>query len=132
MPPKQKMLQRCGIRYLGFPLRLPVHRKDLSEDAAAAIIKNLAPSFFGVLITYLDRAIEIAALYDALGARIDFRRSVEDSGGQKSREKPASSCRNEALVDGVFQAALAYAAQKPYLFFSTNLSNQCDSVVRFD
>jgi len=85
-----------------------------------------------VLITYFDRATEIAALCDALGARIDFRRSVEDSGGQKSREKPASSCRNEALVDGVFQAALAYAAQKPYLFFSTNLSNQCDSVMRFD
>jgi hypothetical protein len=28
MPRKQKMLQRCGIRYLGFPLRLPVHYEN--------------------------------------------------------------------------------------------------------
>jgi len=43
-----------------------------------------------------------AGLSRAFGARIDFRRSVEDSGGRKSREKSASSCRNEALVEGVF------------------------------
>jgi hypothetical protein len=31
------MLQQCGIRYLGFPLRLPVHREDLTEEEAAQI-----------------------------------------------------------------------------------------------
>jgi phosphoribosylanthranilate isomerase len=30
-----EMLQQCGIRYLGFPLRLPVHREDLTEEEAA-------------------------------------------------------------------------------------------------
>jgi phosphoribosylanthranilate isomerase len=65
-----QMLQRCGIRYLGFPLRLPVHREDLTEEEAAAIIKSLAPPVFGVLITYLDEASEIAAFCHALGARI--------------------------------------------------------------
>jgi hypothetical protein len=25
------LLQECGIRYLGFPLRLPVNRADLTE-----------------------------------------------------------------------------------------------------
>jgi phosphoribosylanthranilate isomerase len=64
------MLQRCGVRYLGFPLRLPVHREDLSEKQAAAIIKSLAAPAFGVLITYLDRASEIAAFCDTLGTRI--------------------------------------------------------------
>ena len=49
-----QMLQQCGVRYLGFPLRLPVHREDLTEEEAAAIIKSLAPPVFGVLITYLD------------------------------------------------------------------------------
>ncbi|HXT56793.1 MAG TPA: hypothetical protein VN826_20020 [Candidatus Eisenbacteria bacterium] len=39
------MLQRCGIRYLGFPLRLPVHREHLSADEVPAIIKSLAPPF---------------------------------------------------------------------------------------
>jgi phosphoribosylanthranilate isomerase len=65
-----EMLQQCGVRYLGFPLRLPVHREDLTEEAAAAIIKSLAPPVFGVLITYLSDGREIAAFCHALGARI--------------------------------------------------------------
>ena len=65
-----EMLQQCGVRYLGFPLRLPVHREDLTEEEAAAIIKSLAPPVFGVLITYLDQASEIAGFCHALGARI--------------------------------------------------------------
>jgi phosphoribosylanthranilate isomerase len=65
-----QMLQQCGVRYLGFPLRLPVHREDLTEQDAAAIIKSLAPPVFGVLITYLSEARELAAFCHALGARI--------------------------------------------------------------
>jgi phosphoribosylanthranilate isomerase len=68
--PEAEMLQQCGVRYLGFPLRLPVHREDLTEEEAAAIIKSLAPPVFGVLITYTHEASEIAALCHALGARI--------------------------------------------------------------
>ena len=65
-----QMLQHCGVRYLGFPLRLPVHREDLTEDEAASIFKGLVPPVFGVLITYLDQADEIAAFSRSLGARI--------------------------------------------------------------
>jgi phosphoribosylanthranilate isomerase len=65
-----EMLQQCGIRYLGFPLRLPVHRADLSERKAAAIITSLRPPVFGVLITYLDEASAITAFCRKLGARI--------------------------------------------------------------
>ena len=65
-----QMLQQCGVRYLGFPLRLPVHREDLTEEEAAAIIKNLAPPVCGVLITYISEPSEIAAFCHALGARI--------------------------------------------------------------
>lgn len=64
------MLQQCGVRYLGFPLRLTVHREDLTESEAAMIIKSLVPPVSGVLITYLDEANEIAAFCHALGARI--------------------------------------------------------------
>jgi phosphoribosylanthranilate isomerase len=35
-----EMLRQCGVRYLGFPLRLPVHPEDLTEKEAAAIIKS--------------------------------------------------------------------------------------------
>jgi phosphoribosylanthranilate isomerase len=65
-----QMLQQLGVRYLGFPLRLPVHREDLTEEAAASIIKSLTPPVSGVLITYLDQASEIATFCHALGVRI--------------------------------------------------------------
>ena len=65
-----QMLQQCGVRYLGFPLRLPVHREDLTERAAATIISGLVPPVFGVLITYLDEANEIVGLCHSLGSRI--------------------------------------------------------------
>lgn len=65
-----QMLIDCGVHYLGFPLRLDVHKEDLSEDAAAAVIRSLPPSTCGILITYLDQAQEIAGLCHYLGAPI--------------------------------------------------------------
>ena len=65
-----RMLQACGVRYLGFPLRLAVHREDISEEDAATIIRGLEPPVLGVLITYLDSAREIAAFAASLGAPI--------------------------------------------------------------
>jgi phosphoribosylanthranilate isomerase len=65
-----QMLQQCGVRYLGFPLRLAVHREDLTESEASNLIRGLVPPVFGVLITYLCEASEITAFCHALGARI--------------------------------------------------------------
>ncbi|HSF57611.1 MAG TPA: phosphoribosylanthranilate isomerase, partial [Candidatus Binatia bacterium] len=65
-----QMLQQCGVRYLGFPLRLAVHREDLTESEASTLIRGLVPPVFGVLITYLCEASEITAFCHALGARI--------------------------------------------------------------
>jgi phosphoribosylanthranilate isomerase len=64
------LLIACGVRYLGFPLRLPVHAEDLSEEAAAAIIRSIHPPCFGVAITYQDDAQEIAEFTDFLGASL--------------------------------------------------------------
>jgi phosphoribosylanthranilate isomerase len=64
------LLQECGIHYLGFPLRLPVNREDLTETEAAAIIGSLRPPARGVLITYLDQAVTIADFCRALSARM--------------------------------------------------------------
>jgi phosphoribosylanthranilate isomerase len=65
-----EMLQQCGVKYLGFPLRLPVHREDISEEEASRIIHNLEPPVFGVLITYLEDGREIAEFCASTGARI--------------------------------------------------------------
>jgi phosphoribosylanthranilate isomerase len=64
------LLQECGVRWLGFPLRLPVNREDLTEAEATAIIRGLRPPAHAVLITYLAEAWAIAGFCDALGARI--------------------------------------------------------------
>lgn len=64
------MLQQCGVRYLGFPLRLAVHQEDLSEERASKIIGRLQPPVFGILITYLQEAREIAEFCASMGARI--------------------------------------------------------------
>lgn len=64
-----RLLMRCGIRWLGFPLRLPVNTEDLSEDEAARIIRKLPPTCVGVLITYMEQALEVLDLCQFLGAR---------------------------------------------------------------
>jgi phosphoribosylanthranilate isomerase len=64
------LLQECGVQWLGFPLRLPVHRADLTEADAATIIRRLRPPAQAVLITYLDEAGAIAEFCAALGARV--------------------------------------------------------------
>ncbi|MBX2975277.1 MAG: hypothetical protein KF721_04020 [Ignavibacteriaceae bacterium] len=54
-----KMLMDLGVEYLGFPLRLPVNKEDLSEEEAIQVIKHIKPPHKAVLITYLDKADEI-------------------------------------------------------------------------
>ena len=65
-----RLIEECGVGYLGFPLRLPVHAEDVSEAEAARIIRGIAPPAQAVLITYLDDPEEIAALCAVLGVRI--------------------------------------------------------------
>lgn len=64
-----RMLVGLGIRWLGFPLRLSVHREDLTEWEAARIIKSLPRDVFGVLITYASHWKEVLDLCAFLGAR---------------------------------------------------------------
>lgn len=69
-PEEADLMIRCGVRYLGFPLRLPVHAEDLSEAEAAAIIRNLPPAAVAILITYLDQADAILDFCRSLGVSI--------------------------------------------------------------
>jgi phosphoribosylanthranilate isomerase len=63
------LLVAAGVDWLGFPFRLAVHLPDLSEDAAARIIRSLPPPHAAVIITYLDTADAILDLCRHLGAR---------------------------------------------------------------
>ena len=65
-----ELLINSGIDYLGFPLRLPVNKEDLSEESAAEIISCFPENINGVLITYLNNANKISLFASKLGVKI--------------------------------------------------------------
>ncbi len=65
-----EMLVNSGINYLGFPLRLPVNKEDISEKDAAKIIKSLVAPNYGIIITYLSLADDIKKFCNELGCKI--------------------------------------------------------------
>ncbi|MEI6092818.1 MAG: phosphoribosylanthranilate isomerase [bacterium] len=56
-----------GATSIGFPLRLPVHKEDTSEQDAKALIKQIPSNIYKVLITYMDSSKEIIELATYLG-----------------------------------------------------------------
>lgn len=95
-----ELLVACGVTHLGFPFRLPVHREDLSERAAAEIIAALPGSVHAVLITYLDKAAEIASLAGELGVSwVQLHGSVEPVELERLRsEHPALTIIKSLVV----------------------------------
>jgi len=65
-----QMLIDCGVDYLGFPLRLPVNKEDLTDEETQQIISDFHLQSRGILITYLNDAVEIKKLSDIIGTRI--------------------------------------------------------------
>ncbi len=61
------MLVKSGVHRLGFPIGLDVHREDLPEEEATAVIRTLGLGPRAWLITYLEDPHSIAALCDSLG-----------------------------------------------------------------
>lgn len=64
------MLMSTGVDNLGFPLRLLVHKEDLTEDEAVEVIKTISLPHRAVLITYLYNAEEIIKLCTKLNVKI--------------------------------------------------------------
>jgi phosphoribosylanthranilate isomerase len=63
------MLLQAGVDWLGFPLRLDMHREDLPAEEVSRIIASLGIGDRAVLITYLTDAPAIAGLAAKLGCR---------------------------------------------------------------
>ena len=101
------LLQECGVRYLGFPLRLPVNRPDLTEADAADIIRSLQPPARGVLITYLNEAEVIADFCRALGARtVQLHGDIASTELKRLRELDPGLTVIKSLVVGLHPAAV--------------------------
>lgn len=65
-----RILVACGVKFIGFPLKLSTNGEELSENMAANIIRNLPTAVNGVLITYLRDATDISGLCRFLGTNI--------------------------------------------------------------
>jgi phosphoribosylanthranilate isomerase len=97
-----ELLVKCGVKYLGFPLRLPVHQADLSEQDAATIIRNLRSPARAVLITYLNRAGEIVEFCHSLGASIiQLHGEIDVSELRSIKEKHPELSIIKSLVIGL-------------------------------
>ncbi|MGB7293379.1 MAG: phosphoribosylanthranilate isomerase [Thermodesulfobacteriota bacterium] len=65
-----RMLIDCGVRFIGFPLKLSSDEEDLSENMTANIIRNFPTAVCGILITYLRDAADISVLCKFVGTNI--------------------------------------------------------------
>ncbi len=63
------MLIKENVDWLGFPLRLPSGKDDISEEAATQIISNLPQKHAGVLISYLTKAEDVSMFCNELGVK---------------------------------------------------------------
>lgn len=90
------------MKYLGFPLRLDVHKEDLTEDEAARIVESLEPPCYGVLITYLSRAEEILQFTMDIGARIvQLHGDIEPKELEKIKQLDSELTVIKSLVVGL-------------------------------
>lgn len=58
-----------GVEWLGFPLRLPSGKDDITEENAISIIRDLKDPHAGVLISYMTQADEVSQFCDELGVK---------------------------------------------------------------
>ena len=94
-----EMLIKNGIKFLGFPFALPVHKEDLSRKEASAIIRNFPTGVYGVLITYLEKANEITALSKELGTTlIQIHGNISEKELKKLRELQPETPLIKSLV----------------------------------
>lgn len=74
-----QMLCEAGVDWLGFPLRLPSGKDDITEHDATKAIAGLPAPHQGVLISYLTDAAEVAGFCHELGVRaVQLHGDVED------------------------------------------------------
>ena len=114
-----RMLLEEGVDQVGFPLRLTVHKEDLSEEDAVLIIRALPSPMAAILITYLTEHREILALCHKLGVRkvqVHSRISLREA--RKLRESAPRFQIIKSLVvgDGNFPELVQSVAElSPYV-----------------
>jgi phosphoribosylanthranilate isomerase len=98
-PGEARMILMAGADWLGFPLRLECHDEDLPEENVSAIITALSLADRAVLITYLHRASDVAALAARIGCRrIQLHGDIEAGETRRLKENAAGHFLIKALA----------------------------------
>lgn len=94
-----QLLLNAGVDWLGFPLRLPVRRENISDDAAAEIIASIQPPAAGWW-KYLPNRLcwqgglnpqnVRQAILQVRPAGVDAHTGVENAAGKKDRGRVAA------------------------------------------
>jgi phosphoribosylanthranilate isomerase len=94
-----RMLLQAGVDWLGFPLRLELHREDLPAEEVSRIIASLGIGDRAVLITYLADALAIARLAAMLGCRrVQLHGDITAGEARRLKEADAGLYLIKALV----------------------------------
>lgn len=100
------LLINAGVEYLGFPLRLPVNKEDLSEAEAAELIKTFPESVKAVLITYQNNADDIVKFCSQLGANhIQLHGEISIEELQRVKELNPNLVVFKSLITGKYSVA---------------------------
>jgi phosphoribosylanthranilate isomerase len=93
------LLCKAGVTHIGFPLRLPDGREDLSEPEAKTVISSIDPSVTTVLITYLDDSDEVVDFSDYLGVGgIQLHGSISETNLESIRARRPSLFIIKSLI----------------------------------
>jgi phosphoribosylanthranilate isomerase len=93
------LLVQCGVEYLGFPLRLPVNKEDLSEEEAEEIIIKLPGSVVPILITYQNTHEDIIRFTRQLNVNcIQLHGDLPVNELKLLKEKSPESCIIKSVI----------------------------------
>jgi phosphoribosylanthranilate isomerase len=94
-----RLLVDAAVDWLGFPLRLELHREDLPEVEVSKVIASLGLGDRAVLITYLADAPAIARLAAMLGCRrVQLHGDIAPGEVRRLKKSGPGLCLIKALV----------------------------------
>lgn len=126
------MLIHAGVDFLGFPLRLPVNKEDLSEEEASEIISNIHLPHHGVVISYSNTAEEAIHLCEKLNCNIiQLHGQIETSELIKIKSiEPGIIIIKSLVITGHNEEELVKTVKETELFVDAYITDTYDPLTK--
>ena len=126
------MLISSGINFLGFPLRLPVNKEDISEEDACRLIRVITPPQFGVVIAYSSNAEEAISLCKKMNSHIiQLHGSIEVNELKKIKSiSPNISIIKSLVINGNNEEKLKIELKHLELYVDAFITDTYDPVTK--